>query len=223
MNRYGGLGDTVARKMGSNDKSISHADILRSYLGLLCLGKSDFEAITGMRDDSYFRNSLIVEQILSTETLWQRLDQEAVPFLQVAKQCSIELLRRGKVQITGLDTGHVHLDADVFPMDNSGTRKEGVKCTCHNLDGYAPIAAYLGLEGWCLGLELRPGSQHGQKGFLPFLEEVLANARKLISRKLLLRLDSGHDALENRVYLRGQDKLSFIISSGTPDGRTPWN
>ncbi|MEW6181522.1 MAG: IS1380 family transposase [Chloroflexota bacterium] len=211
MNRYGGLGNTVARRMGNNGKPISHADVLRSYLGLLCLGKSDFEAITGMRDDTYFMNSLGIRQIPSTETLRQRLDQEAEPFLQVARQCSVELLRQGKARITGLDTGHVPLDADVFPMDNSGTRKEGVKRTYHNFDGYAPIAAYLGLEGWCLGVELRPGDQHGQKGFVLFLEEVLTQARKLTGKKLLLRLDSGHDALENRVYLRGQEKLSFII------------
>lgn len=211
MNRYGGLGEAVSRRMGSSDKPISHADVLRSYLGLLCLGKSDFEAITGMQGDSYFQNSLGLAQVPSTETLRQRLDQEAEPFLQIAKQCSIELLSQGKVQITGLDSGHVPLDADVFPMDNSGTRKEGVKRTYHNFDGYAPIAAYLGLEGWCLGVELRPGNQHGQKGFLPFLEDVLANARKLTGKKLLLRLDSGHDALENRVYLRKQEKVSFII------------
>jgi S-adenosylmethionine hydrolase len=36
-------------------------------------------------------------------------------------------------------------------MDNSQTRKEGVSYTYKGYDGYAPIAAYLGQEGWCLG------------------------------------------------------------------------
>jgi len=45
-------------------------------------------------------------------------------------------------------------------MDNSQTRKEGVSYTYKGYDGYAPIAAYLGQEGWCLGCELRPCQQH---------------------------------------------------------------
>ena len=48
------------------------------------------------------------------------------------------------------------LDIDVFPMDNSGTKKEGVSYTYKGFDGYAPLAAYLGEEGWCLACELRP-------------------------------------------------------------------
>jgi hypothetical protein len=39
--------------------------------------------------------------------------------------------------------------------------------TCKpNVDGHAPIAAYLGRGGWCLASELRPGSQHAQKAFV---------------------------------------------------------
>jgi hypothetical protein len=37
--------------------------------------------------------------------------------------------------------------------------------TYKGYDGYAPIAAYVGNEGWCLSCELRPGSQHAQKEF----------------------------------------------------------
>lgn len=46
----------------------------------------------------------------------------------------------------GLETGHVPLDVDVFVMDNSDSRKEGVGRTYLGVDGYAPIAAYLGGE-----------------------------------------------------------------------------
>jgi hypothetical protein len=38
--------------------AIPHADILSSYLALLCLGKSDFEAITPFREDAYFAEAL---------------------------------------------------------------------------------------------------------------------------------------------------------------------
>jgi hypothetical protein len=43
---------------------------------------------------------------------------------------------------------------------NSGTKKEEVSRTLSRLYGYTPIAAYLGNEGWGVGLELRPGSKH---------------------------------------------------------------
>lgn len=34
-------------------------------------------------------------------------------------------------------------------MDNSNSRKEGVAYTYKKHNGYAPIASYLGQEGWC--------------------------------------------------------------------------
>jgi len=95
-------------------------------------------------------------------------------------------------------------------MNNSGTSKEGVSRTYKGVDGYAPIAAYLGEEGWCLACELREGKQHCQNEFLYTLERVLPNARKLTSRPILVRLDSGHDALETRVALV-RESADFIL------------
>ena len=54
INRYSDLSRVVGRKMKKNSNLISHSDLLRSYLGLLCLGKSDYEAVTAMRNDDYF-------------------------------------------------------------------------------------------------------------------------------------------------------------------------
>ena len=48
---------------------ISHADIVRGYLGLLCMGKSDYEAITDRREDRYFQTSLGLSVVPSAETL----------------------------------------------------------------------------------------------------------------------------------------------------------
>ena len=211
INRFSGLPQQLARKMTNQTGKISHADIARSMLGLLCLGKSDYEAVTAMRDDDYFKQSLGIQDVPSAERLRQRLDEDAETFLPIIKDCSVAMLKKGKVPVTGLDTGHIPLDADVFPMDNSNTKKEGVSRTYHNYDGYAPIAAYLGLEGWCLEVELRPGSQHSQEGFVPYLNRVIEQARTLTSKKLLVRLDSAHDALETRIALRGREKVSHII------------
>ena len=105
---------------------------------------------------------------------------------------------------------YVPLDMDVFPMDNSKTRKEGVGYTYKGFDGYAPMASYLGEEGWCLACELRPGSQHGQKEFIHFLERVVPRAKSLTPHRLLARLDSGHDAAENRAWFSAHH-VDFII------------
>jgi hypothetical protein len=68
----------------------------------------------------------------------------------------------------------------------------------------------LGEEGWCLACELREGKQHCQNEFLYTLERVLPNARKLTSKPILVRLDSGHDARETRVAL-ARDGSDFIL------------
>lgn len=88
-----------------------------------------------MRQDDYFKKSLGIKNVPSAETLRQRIDEDAEKFLPVVRQCSIAMLKQGRACITPLDTGHVPLDADVFPMDNSGTKKENVSRTYHNYDG----------------------------------------------------------------------------------------
>ena len=186
-------------------------DILRSYVGLLATGKSDYEAITNRRKDDYFKESLGIGNVPSAETLRQRLDEVAVALRPLCDAATVEFLKKAKVAITPLDTGHIPLDCDVFAMDNSKTCKEGVSRIYNGEDGYAPVAAYLGREGWCLELELREGKQHSQCGFIPFLDRVLKKARLLTSRKILVRLDSAHDALETRTTLKGHKDVNYII------------
>ena len=124
-----------------------------------------------------------------------------------------------KVPVSPLKTAHAPVDIDVFPMDNSGTQKEGGSRTYPGYDGYAPIAAYVGAEGWSLACELREGKQHSQKEFSYVWERILPRARRLTALPLLVRQDSAHDALENR--LRSCAKRRWTsLSSGTPEART---
>ena len=197
--------------LGPGGNGIGIDDILRSSVGLLTLGQSDYEAVANRKEDEYFRAVLGIDKVPSRETLRQRLDEAASALRPIADACSVEFLRRADVTVTALHTGHVPLDCDVFAMDNSKTKKEGVSRIYNGEDGYAPIAAYLGTEGWCLELELREGKQHSQCEFIPFLNRVLAKARSLTSRKLLVRLDSAHDALDTRVTLAGQEKVSYVV------------
>jgi Transposase DDE domain group 1 len=199
--------DAFPKKIGG----IGLDDILRSYVGLLTMGQSDFEAISSRREDDYFSQSLGISKVPSAETLRQRLDEVAPTMRRIADTCSVEFLKKARATFSPLDTGHIPLDCDVFAMDNSKTKKEGVSRIYNGEDGYAPMAAYLGTEGWCLELELREGSQHSQDGFIPFLERVIEKARRLTSRKLLVRLDSAHDALDTRVALAGKRDISYII------------
>lgn len=177
--------------------AMPHADILASYVALLCLGKSDFEAINGFREDAYFATALGLARVPSEGILRQRMDEHAPAYRRVVETAVIDVLRRLGVPLTPLDNGLMPLDCDVTPFDNSNTKKEGVSRTYKGMDGYAPMAAYLGQEGYCLEFELREGRQHCQKGTPAFLQRVLAKARQLTRAPLLLRLDSGNDALEN--------------------------
>ncbi len=218
VNRFSGLGKALKQAIPLRH-GISHEDIARSYLGLMCLGKSDFEAVANVRGDDFFRQALGLERVPSAETLRQRLDEHAALMREVIDEADIEFMVNAKVPVSPLKTGHVPLDIDVFPMNNSGTKKEGVSRTYHGYDGYAPIAAYLGTEGWGLACELREGKQHSQKEFRYVWERILPRARRLTKLPLLVRQDSAHDALENRLrYL--EEEVDFIIKCN-PRGEDP--
>jgi hypothetical protein len=190
---------------------IAEIDILRSYLGLLCLGKSDYQAIAAMREDEYFKEALGIGRMPSVERLRQRLDEAGTSLVPVIDRSSRTMLKRLKAPITGYKNGLIPLDVDVFPQDNSNTKKEGVSRTYKNYDGYAPMAAYLGMEGWCLEVELRPGSQHSQNGFVDFINRVIAGAKDLTEQPLLVRADAGNDALETLVALENAAKTHYIV------------
>lgn len=115
-----------------------------------------------------------------------------------------------KVPVTPLAINFIALDIDVYPMNNEKTQKQGVSRTYKGWDGYAPIAAYLGNEGWCLLNELREGKQHCQKDFKQTLDVVIATARRLTEEPLLVRLDSGHDAVDTRAWLT-QAQVDYIV------------
>lgn len=197
LNRHCDLTAHVDRYIPLRRHGIAHSDVLRSLIGLLCLGKSDFDAVENMRKDRFFATAMGISTMPSAVTLRQRLDERANDFLPWVSEACADLLVDLGVRPKALATGHVPLDADVTPFDNSNTRKEGVSRTYKGCDGYAPMAAYLGQEGYALEFELRAGSQHCQRGTPAFLERVLPRARRVTNKPLLLRLDGGNDALEN--------------------------
>ena len=197
---------TVPKRHG-----IPNIDLIRTFTGLLCLGKSDFEAVENARKDPFFKAALGIKQMPSSARLRQRFDEDGKALIPLLDAASVTFLSRSEAPITALSTGHVALDMDVFPMDNSNTKKEGVSYTYKGHDGYAPMAAYLGAEGWCLACELREGSQHAQREFGYVLERVVPRARQLTTAPLLVRLDSAHDAGANRRWFERQDGVDYLI------------
>jgi hypothetical protein len=121
--------------------------VLKSCIGLLCLGKSDCEAVANVRGEEFFAAAMSIGAVPSPETLRKRLDEHAEAFLRLVSEAVIALLENMDVQCTALDTGHVPLDADVTPFEKPQTKKEGGSRTYEGYDDYAPIAAYLGREG----------------------------------------------------------------------------
>ena len=162
---------------------IANSDILKSYLGLLCLGKNDFDAIEGQRKDAFFARALGLRAVPSSPTLRQRMDTHAVSWFDLADRINAAVLGLkigGKpVDFGVLPCGYMPLDVDTFAMDNSGTSKEHVGRTYAGVDGYCPLAAYLGTQGFCLELALRPGTQHSASETEYNIERVLPLAVKL--------------------------------------------
>lgn len=101
-------------------------------------------------------------------------------------------------------------------MDNSGTAKEHVGRTYADVDGYCPLAAYLGTQGFCLDLALRPGSQHSANETEYNIERVLPMAAKVTVAPQLVRADSGFDSARLICAIGGEARalgreVAFII------------
>ncbi len=96
INRYSDLGRHVGR-LGQSNGHISEPDIFRSYLGLLCLGKSDYQAIDAMRDDLFFLEALGIDRVPSVERLRQRLDAAGSRMIPAIVKCSQTMLKQLKV------------------------------------------------------------------------------------------------------------------------------
>jgi len=135
------------------------------------------------------------------------------------EEAAIEFLRRRGAHFTPLDDGLVPLDCDVTPFDNSQTKKEGDSRTYQGLDGYAPMVAYLGREGYGLEWKLRAGRQPCQNGTPAFLKRVLERARQLTDEPLLLRLDSGNDAMENIAVVEDHNEPNEMAAPGRSTGK----
>ncbi len=198
-----------------SQKYISNGDIIKICIGLLSLGKVDFDSINEFSDDpEYLKYALELEcnDLPSESTFRSRLDEIGTKFNKIILAGNIDMLKKNGIEPSALLCGCVPVDIDVTPMDNSKSNKEGVSRTYKGFDGYAPLVVYIGTEGFILNIQLRQGSQHCQKGTPEILAESIEAAKKLTNKPLLFRFDSGNDAVDNMALLHWNDpQLKFLI------------
>lgn len=206
--------------------SIPTGDVLVPMLATLCTGKSDFAAVSKIREESWTAPALHVSRIASPETVRQELDAlgaSARPTsLGVIDKAILDVVRNNPIPITPLSTGHVALDIDPTPFDNSRTRKQGIGWTYKKFHGYTPIVAYAGQEGFLIGAEFREGQHHGQKGAPAFITAQINRLRTLTSARVLVRLDSGFDAAETAVAIVTADADFIIKVNPRQEGLGQW-
>lgn len=192
---------------------LAHKEVIKIMAGLFLQGRISFAEIEMFKNDLLFQKSLDLKYTPAQETLRLYLEQLAKgkiePLLDLVNQRLIK-----KATLSTVDTDneqYIPVDIDVSPMDNSRSFKEGVGRTYKGFDGYAPIFAYIGAEGYMLTCEQRPGKQHCQKNAPQFIEKTLEAVNSLnLKTASLFRMDSGHDAKETmRVLLKSEHK--FII------------
>ena len=209
-----GIGKLLNRLGKPKDVKHQNASCVIPYVGLLCQGKTAYDDVREMHEDIGFCcQALGVNTIASAEMVRQRMDYLAKDIAEsdMVMEASVEMLKSVGAEPTPTFTGHVPLDVDVSVHDNSHTKKEGVQWTYKGVDGYAPIYAYIGEEGYVCNAKLREGSCHSQcAGTVEFLADTIRLAKLLTPKGLLARLDSGNDALDN-IKLFVKEGVDFII------------
>ena len=181
--------------MSHTSRWISNGSIIKATILLQCLGETNYQDIANLNSDVLFSN--ILGQSISPETLRQRLNQisEQKSFFDILDSSNTTLLKHASFShVTFNGEEYIPLDIDVTPFINPNVHKEGVECTYKKEDGFAPIMAYLGSYALCF--ELRPGSQHSENGALEFVSRCFKIIKQLNLdlSKILVRLDSAHDA-----------------------------
>ncbi|AHK80824.1 transposase, partial [Ectothiorhodospira haloalkaliphila] len=83
--------DQAVKSMGSY-RGTDHGQVLSTYLGLLTLGKSDFEAAEGVRKDPFFLSCMGLKRGLSAARLRQRMDASAMDYARALDRANLTFL-----------------------------------------------------------------------------------------------------------------------------------
>jgi hypothetical protein len=186
--------------------------VLTQLFGALVQGTPDFEAVKPFRESELAKQAFGLDTALAAETVriyagdMTERPELVADLSEQIQECSLWLLSRAEfTPVATKRKEYIPCDIDTTPMNNEGTKKENIGWTHKGYEGYHPIFAYLGAEGYLLSCELRPGRQHCQKGTPEFLKGVLeALPGGAQGKDILFLLDSGNDSEETLEALLGE-------------------
>ena len=138
------------------------------------------------------------------------------------RDINVSVLKHENVTISALPSGFVPVDCDVTPYNESKSHKEGVSRTYKGFDGYSPMDAHIGVEGYFINTDFREGKQHSQKGTPAFLIDTIDMCNQLTGNPLLFRLDSGNDSVENIGVIMERGHYFIIKRNLRRESKSDW-
>jgi len=201
--------------------------IIASMFGLLVEGKSDFESMGEKRGSLFFKDALGLPYVYAKETVrlyLEKMSEGADGIIEQLRESSAKIICQAPLHGLWIQGRHyLPVDVDTTAMDNSKTKKEGVSRTYQGFDGFHPIMAYAGKEGYMLDCELRPGSQHCQNGTVEFIEGLMGRLRGIQPcGRLLFRMDSGNDSFETLKAVTGEGRYCIIKRNKRRENDGEW-
>lgn len=165
-------------------------------MGMLTCGKSDLTKWCVCWMDDSKRNQSQIQSVLgiaieipSVETIRQQIDDICNSLCSNLLGANVDMFVTHNIFHGELPGGEVPVDMDVTPFDNSKTMKEGVSRTYKGFDGYAPMVAYIGTEGFMANIELREVKRNSRKeskdGWLNELEDCCRRLQTVIKNLML--------------------------------------
>jgi len=231
LENIGGLVLTgeIFKRIGLNispTTKIKHPEVLRAMLGLLVQGRTSYEEIDIFRNSNLFKTALELDFVPAKETLRLYLKDisKSESIERVLDTINLNLLKKCSfTPVVASEDSYIPVDIDVSPLDNSRTHKEHVSRTYKGHDGFAPIFAYIGAEGYMLGSELRPGKQHCQKDTPAFLQKTINRIDCLQSKvPYLFRLDGGNDSFDTIEVLNNSGHFFLIKRNLRKESKDGW-
>lgn len=167
------------------------------FLGAMSTGSSDFAGVERFDNNEATASILKVWKISAESTLRQSFESNSEELMKVFEKVNEQFLISARPHLSVCETGHVVVDADNTVLDQTGSNKENTGWTSKQCLGFNQLNFTIGEEGYLIVARLGPGNQHCQKGFPGIMEQAIGTAKKITDKPLLLRTDSGFDAMEN--------------------------
>lgn len=210
----------IAKKIGlpiiKSAENKNAGNVLTSLFASMAEGNCDFESMGNKRGSLFFKEALGILFVYAKETIRLYLEQlanDAYGIIEQLRESAARIIKMSKLHGVWIEGRcYIPVDIDTSVMDNSKTKKEGVSWTYRGCDGYHPIFAYIGTEGYMANCELRPGSQHCQKGTVGFIRGLKRQLEKIRPNgRFLFRLDSGNDAWETLKIINDGESRNYCI------------